>query len=145
MTDIIISCQVNPRSHKQQSQTGEKVRGKVRSSWACGDGGSENGGREEEEEDGVAADCDDNVDDGDGVDGGGDGDQGDDHDGDHGDGGGGDCYDDGFLPNTIYYHKALEKEMASHSSILAWKIPAPTEQLAGYSSEVAKSWIRLCV
>ena len=89
--------------------------------------------------------ADDGGDDGDGVGDGGDGDQGDDHDGDHGDGGGSDCYDDGFLPNTIYYHKALEKEMASHSSILAWKIPAPTEQLAGYSSEVAKSWIRLCV
>ena len=42
----------------------------------------------------------------------------------------------------MFYHRGLEKEMATHSSILTWKIPW-TEELAGYSSEVAKSQIRL--
>ena len=36
----------------------------------------------------------------------------------------------------------LEKEMASHSSSLAWKIPW-TEGPGGLQSRVAKSWTRL--
>ena len=34
---------------------------------------------------------------------------------------------------TFHFH-ALEKEMATHSSVLAWRIPG-TESLAGYSPE----------
>ena len=37
---------------------------------------------------------------------------------------------------------ALEKEMATHSSILAWRIPW-TEELTGYSSQDRKSWTQL--
>ena len=36
----------------------------------------------------------------------------------------------------------LEKEMATHSSILAWKIPGP-RSLTGYSPWVANSWTPL--
>ena len=36
----------------------------------------------------------------------------------------------------------LEKEMAAHSSILAWKIPGP-RSLTSYSPWVANSWTRL--
>ena len=38
---------------------------------------------------------------------------------------------------------SLEKEMATHSSTLAWKIPWTEELGVGYSPRVAKSWTRL--
>ena len=42
------------------------------------------------------------------------------------------------------WEDALEKEMATHSSILAWKIPW-TEEPGGLQVQgVAKSWTRLC-
>ena len=42
---------------------------------------------------------------------------------------------------TFHFH-ALEKEMAPHSSTLAWKIPG-TEKPGRLQSGVAKSWTRL--
>ena len=39
----------------------------------------------------------------------------------------------------------LEKEMATHSSILAWKIPWTEEPGGLQSNGVAKSWTRLSV
>ena len=43
---------------------------------------------------------------------------------------------------SLGWEDPLEKEMASHSSILAWRIPW-TEELGGYSPRVAKSQTRL--
>ena len=43
---------------------------------------------------------------------------------------------------SLDWEDSLEKEMASHSSILAWRIPR-TEELGGYSPRVAKSQTRL--
>ena len=37
----------------------------------------------------------------------------------------------------------LEKEMATHSSVLAWRIPWTEEFGVGYSPRVAKSWTQL--
>jgi len=37
----------------------------------------------------------------------------------------------------------LEKAMATHSSIPAWKIPWTEKRLVGYSSRVANSWTQL--
>ena len=37
----------------------------------------------------------------------------------------------------------LEKEMATHSSILAWEIPWIEESVRLQSMELQKSWIRL--
>ena len=37
----------------------------------------------------------------------------------------------------------MEKEMVTHSSILAWRIPWTEKPGAGYSPWVAKSWTRL--
>ena len=51
--------------------------------------------------------------------------------------------------NPWVWEDPLEEEMATHSSILAWKIPWTEESLAGYSPlqaivhGVAKSWTRL--
>ena len=42
----------------------------------------------------------------------------------------------------LYQEDPLEREMATHSSILAWRIPW-TESLVGYSAWVTKSWTRL--
>ena len=39
---------------------------------------------------------------------------------------------------SLGWEDSLEKEMATHSSMLTWKIPW-TEKLAGYSLWVAKS------
>ena len=39
--------------------------------------------------------------------------------------------------------QSLEKEMATHSSILAWEIPWPEEPGGLQSNGVAKSWTRL--
>ena len=46
---------------------------------------------------------------------------------------------------SLGWEDSLEKEMVTHSSILAWKIPCP-EGLAGYSPWVAKSqtWLSDC-
>ena len=43
------------------------------------------------------------------------------------------------------WEDALEKEVATHSSILAWKIPWTKEPGAGggYSPGVAKNWTQL--
>ena len=43
---------------------------------------------------------------------------------------------------SLGWEDLLEKEMATHSSILAWKIPW-TESLANYSPWVTKSQTRL--
>ena len=42
---------------------------------------------------------------------------------------------------TFHFH-ALEKEMATHSSVLAWRIPG-TGEPGGLPSMVAQSWTRL--
>ena len=42
---------------------------------------------------------------------------------------------------TFHFH-ALEKEMATHSSVLAWRIPG-TEEPSGLLYGVAQSWTRL--
>ena len=42
---------------------------------------------------------------------------------------------------TFHFH-ALEKEMATHSSVLAWRIPGMGEP-CGLLSGVAQSWTRL--
>ena len=42
---------------------------------------------------------------------------------------------------TFHFH-ALEKEMATHSSVLAWSIPG-TGEPGGLPSRVAQSWTRL--
>ena len=42
------------------------------------------------------------------------------------------------FPFTFHFH-ALEKEMATHSSILAWRIPR-TEELGGLQSMGSQSW-----
>ena len=42
---------------------------------------------------------------------------------------------------TFHFH-ALEKEMATHCSVLAWRIPGTGEPV-GLPSGVAQSWIRL--
>ena len=44
--------------------------------------------------------------------------------------------------NIIWYHLYVEKEMATHYSILAWRIPWTTAWWAPVHG-VAKSWIRL--
>ena len=36
------------------------------------------------------------------------------------------CFLAGFTPFCFHFH-ALEKEMATHSSVLAWRIPGPGE------------------
>ena len=43
---------------------------------------------------------------------------------------------------SLGWEDTLEKEMATHSSILAWKIPW-TEEPGRLQSMVAKSWTRL--
>ena len=43
---------------------------------------------------------------------------------------------------AFHFH-ALEKEMAIHSSILAWRIPGMGEALGLPSMGVAQSWTRL--
>ena len=43
-----------------------------------------------------------------------------------------------YFPFTFHFH-ALEKEMATHSSVLAWRIPGTGEPVYG----VAQSWTRL--
>ena len=40
---------------------------------------------------------------------------------------------------TFHFH-ALEEEMATHSSILAWRIPWTEETGGLYSHDVMKSW-----
>ena len=45
------------------------------------------------------------------------------------------------FPFTFHFH-ALEKEMAAHSSVLAWRIPGMGEP-GGLPSRVAQSWTRL--
>ena len=45
------------------------------------------------------------------------------------------------FPFTFHFH-ALEKEMATHSSVLAWRIPGMGEP-GGLPSEVAQSQTRL--
>ena len=45
------------------------------------------------------------------------------------------------FPFTFHFH-ASEKEMATHSSVLAWRIPG-TESLVGCRLWVAQSWTRL--
>ena len=43
---------------------------------------------------------------------------------------------------TLFFHfHALEKEMATHSSVLTWRIPGTGEPGAVYG--VAQSWTRL--
>ena len=43
---------------------------------------------------------------------------------------------------TFHFH-ALEKEMATHSSVLAWRIPGMGEAWWAAVSGVAQSWTRL--
>ena len=43
---------------------------------------------------------------------------------------------------TLHFH-ALEKEMATHSSVLAWRIPGTGEPGGLPSIGVAQSWTRL--
>ena len=43
---------------------------------------------------------------------------------------------------TFHFH-ALEKEMATHSSVLAWRIPGTGEPWWAAISGVAESWTRL--
>ena len=47
--------------------------------------------------------------------------------------------DASLIPSQEY---SLEKEMATHSSILAWEIPSP-EEPGGLQHGIAKSWTRL--
>jgi len=44
---------------------------------------------------------------------------------------------------SLGWKEPLEKEMATHSSILAWEIPWPEEPGGLQSNGVAKSWTRL--
>ena len=41
---------------------------------------------------------------------------------------------------SLGWEDPLEKEMAAHSSIVAWRIPWTEKPRAGYSPCVAKSW-----
>ena len=43
---------------------------------------------------------------------------------------------------SLGWENPLEKEMATHSSILVWRIPG-TEEPVGYSHGLPKSWIWL--
>ena len=44
---------------------------------------------------------------------------------------------------SLGWEDTLEEEMATHSSILAWKIPSAEKPGAGYSPWVTKSWTPL--
>ena len=44
---------------------------------------------------------------------------------------------------SLGWEDPLEEGMATHSSILAWRIPMDQRSLAGYVNEIAKSWTRL--
>ena len=50
----------------------------------------------------------------------------------------GDTGDEGSI---LGWEDPLEKSMATHSSILAWRIPWTERSLAGYSPWVTKRWI----
>ena len=42
---------------------------------------------------------------------------------------------------VVHYHRLLEKEMATHSNVLAWRIPGTGEP--GAVCGVVQSWTRL--
>ena len=48
-----------------------------------------------------------------------------------------------YFQITITYISSLEKEIATHSSILAWRIPWKEESGGLQSVGVTKSWTRL--
>ena len=51
-----------------------------------------------------------------------------------------DAGDTGDEDLILGWEDPLEKSMATHSSILAWRIPWTERSLAGYSPWVTKSW-----